>query len=121
MRRSAPVGCGGIAPGDGNVRLATLIVLQGPDKGRTLRTSDELVLIGRGANQIPLTDQTISRRHAELRKLEGGWLLTDLNSANGTYLNGVRLQKPTRLKHGDQMRVGSTLMVYAGDESVQEF
>lgn len=101
--------------------MATLIVLQGPDKGRTLRTSDDTVVLGRGSDQVPLTDQTISRRHAELTLSEGGWLLTDLNSANGTYLNGVRVQKPTRLKHGDQIRLGSTLLVYAGDESVQQF
>ncbi len=101
--------------------MATLIVLQGPDKGRTLRTADNVVLIGRGSPQIPLTDQTISRRHAELQMADGGWVLHDLNSANGTYVNGVRIQKPTRLKHGDQVRVGSTLLVYTGDESVQQF
>ncbi len=101
--------------------MATLIVLQGPDKGRTLRTSDDTVVLGRGSAQASLTDQTVSRRHAELTLRDGGWVLTDLNSANGTYLNGVRVQKPTRLKHGDQIRLGSTLLVYAGDESVQQY
>lgn len=101
--------------------MATLIVLQGPDKGRTLRTSDEVVVIGRGGTQVPLTDPTISRRHAELRVTDGNWLIADLGSANGTYVNGVRLQRPARLKHGDQIRVGSTLLVYAGDESVQQY
>jgi signal transduction histidine kinase len=103
------------------VGVATLIVLQGPDKGRTLQTSDDVVLLGRGSAQVPLTDQTISRRHAELMLAEDGWVLQDLDSANGTYVNGVRIHKPTRLKHGDQIRVGSTLMVYTGDESVQQF
>lgn len=101
--------------------MATLIVLQGPDKGRTLRAVDDVVVVGRGSPQIPLSDQTVSRRHAELHAVEGGWILKDLNSANGTYLNGVRLQKPMRLRHGDQVRVGSTLLVYAGDETVQQF
>ena len=101
--------------------MATLLVLQGPDKGRTLRTADDVVLVGRGSEQIPLTDQTISRRHAELRVDEDGWTLTDLNSVNGTYVNGVRVDKPVRLKHGDQIRVGSTLLVYGGDESVRQF
>ncbi len=101
--------------------MATLIVLQGPDKGRTLRADDELIVLGRGSAQLPLTDQTISRRHAELQRVDGGWNIHDLNSANGTYLNGVRLQKPARLKHGDQIRVGSTLMVYSGDEGVQQY
>ncbi len=101
--------------------MATLLVLQGPDKGRTLRTDDEVVLIGRGSSQIPLTDQTISRRHAELKHIDGGWLLSDLHSANGTYVNGVRLTRAVKLKHGDQIRVGSTLLVYSGDETVQQF
>jgi two-component system NtrC family sensor kinase len=101
--------------------VATLIVLQGPDKGRTIRTADEVVLIGRGSSQMPLTDQTISRRHAELTQRDDQWAIADLGSANGTYLNGVRLTKPSKLKHGDQIRVGSTLMVYTGDESVQQF
>lgn len=100
--------------------VATLIVLQGPDKGRTLRTGDEVVMIGRGSDQVPLTDQTISRRHAEMRSQDGAWTLSDLHSANGTFINGVRVNKPVKLKHGDQIRVGSTLLVYAGDESVQQ-
>ena len=100
--------------------MATLYVLQGPDKGRTLKTQDDVVLIGRGSDQVPLTDQTISRRHAELRVENGTWMLVDLNSANGTYVNGVRIEKPLRLKHGDQIRLGSTLLVYGGDESVEQ-
>ncbi len=101
--------------------MATLTVLQGPDKGRTLRTSDEMVLLGRVSSQISLTDPTISRRHAELRMVNGGWVLSDLNSTNGTYVNGVRISKPTRLKHGDQIRVGSTLLVYSGDDSIRQY
>jgi len=74
-------------------------------------------MIGRGSVQIPLTDQTVSRRHAELRSENGVTVLVDLHSANGTYVNGVRLTRPVRLKHGDQIRLGSTLLVYWGEES----
>jgi two-component system NtrC family sensor kinase len=100
--------------------VATLMILQGPDKGRTLKTVDSVVLIGRGSEQIPLTDQTISRRHAEMQRSESGWTLRDLGSANGTFVNGGRIGRPVRLKHGDQIRLGSTLMVYMGDEKVQQ-
>ncbi len=100
--------------------MPTLYVLQGPDKGRTLQTHDDVVLIGRGSDQVPLTDRTVSRRHAELRLQDGAWYIADLHSANGTYLNGVRVQEPVRLKHGDQIRMGSTLLVYAGDASLQQ-
>lgn len=96
--------------------MATLIVLQGPDKGKTLSAEDDVISIGRGTGSIPLGDQTVSRRHAELRRLNGDWVLTDLNSANGTYVNGMRLLEPVRIKRGDQIRMGSTLLVYTGDE-----
>ena len=99
--------------------MATLYVLQGPDKGQTLKTGDDTVLIGRGSDQAPLTDQTVSRRHAELRREDGTWVIRDLNSANGTCVNGVRIQESTRLKHGDQVKLGSTLLMYSGDESVE--
>ncbi|MFQ5806576.1 MAG: ATP-binding protein [Phycisphaerae bacterium] len=100
--------------------MATLHVLQGPDKGRILKTSEEAVLIGRGSDLVPLTDQSVSRRHAELKREDGAWILRDLNSANGTYVNGTRIQEPTRLKHGDQIKLGSTLLMYSGDESPEQ-
>ncbi len=100
--------------------MPTFHVLQGPDKGRTLRGDDDLLVIGRGSPQVPLSDQTVSRRHSELRREGAHWVLRDLNSANGTYLNGVRLQQPARLKHGDQVRLGSTILVYSGDEGGQQ-
>ena len=100
--------------------MATLYVLQGPDKGRTLKIGNEAVLIGRGSDQVPLTDQTISRRHAELKPEDGLWVLRDLNSANGTCVNGNRVQEPVRLKHGDQIQLGSTLLMYSGDDSIEQ-
>jgi signal transduction histidine kinase len=48
-------------------------------------------------------------------------MLVDLNSSNGTYLNGQRVVNPTLLKHGDQIRVGSTLLVFTGQEHVEAF
>lgn len=98
--------------------MATLLVLQGPDKGRTFRTLNEPAILGRQAEQIPLTDRTVSRRHAELHPDNGSWVLHDLKSANGTYVNGVRVREPVRLKHGDQIKIGTTLIVYSGDQSV---
>ncbi|MBN1491296.1 MAG: FHA domain-containing protein [Phycisphaerae bacterium] len=101
--------------------MATLYVLQGPDKGRSFKTANEPAILGRENDQIPLTDRTISRHHAELRPEDGTWILRDLNSANGTLVNGVRVDKPIRLKHGDQIKIGSTLIVYGGEESVEKY
>ena len=98
--------------------MATLHVLQGPDKGRTYDTADEpKVLIGRTAEQVQLSDDSVSRLHAELRPENGVWVLADLNSSNGTFLNGQRVVTPTPLKHGDQIRVGSSLLVFTGPET----
>lgn len=91
-------------------------MLQGPDKGRTYETPTESAVIGRSSEQIQLSDDSASRRHAEIRPDNGSWLLVDLHSSNGTYLNGQRILGPTLLKHGDQIRVGSTLMVFGGQD-----
>jgi len=99
--------------------VAILVVLQGPDKGRQYQTPKESFVLGRGNVQIPLTDRTISRRHAELHPEEDSWVLHDLGSANGTYVNGTRIRKPVRLKHGDQIKIGATLLVYTGDHSME--
>jgi len=101
--------------------LATLLVLQGPDKGRTYDTLGESAVIGRSSDQIHLSDHSASRKHAEIRPDNGSWVLVDLNSSNGTYLNGQRIVAPSRLKHGDQVRVGNTLLVFSGQDKVEAF
>lgn len=100
--------------------MATLYVLQGPNKGQTFRTLNEAAVLGRESEQIALTDRTVSRQHAEIHPDNGSWVLEDLKSANGTYLNGVRVKDPVRLKHGDQIKIGSTLIVYTGDQSMEK-
>lgn len=101
--------------------LATLHVLQGPDKGRTYDTLGEPAVIGRSSDQVHLSDHSASRKHCEVRPDNGSWLLVDLNSSNGTYLNGQRILSPSRLKHGDQIRVGNTLLVFSGQDKVESF
>jgi len=102
--------------------VLTLLVLQGPDKGRRFELPDAPAVIGRESRQLPLTDTTVSRRHAELHPIppnEGdGWEIKDLGSANGSYINGIRVQKQQTLKLGDQIRVGHTVMVFGAQPGV---
>jgi hypothetical protein len=64
------------------------------------------LLIGRSsACQIVLGDDTVSRRHAELRFEDGRWLLRDLGSSNGTYVNG-RLVTEAEVRAGDVVHLG---------------
>ena len=96
--------------------MLTLTVIQGPDKGRRFDLPDnEPQQIGRSSESLPLSDQTISRRHAELTPDEGKWYILDLNSANGTYVNGVRVTERRLLAAGDQIRTGMSLFLF-GEE-----
>ncbi|HUU85782.1 MAG TPA: ATP-binding protein [Phycisphaerae bacterium] len=101
--------------------MPTLHVLRGADKGQTFRTTSEPAVLGRESDQIALSDISVSRRHAELRPENGTWTLRDLSSSNGTYLNGVRISDPVSLKHGDQIKLGGTLLVFSGDETTEQF
>jgi two-component system, NtrC family, sensor kinase len=99
--------------------VLTLLVLQGPDKGRRYELPDAPVLIGRESRQLPLTDSTVSRRHAELVPQDDGeWILNDLGSYNGTFVNTLKIGGQHQLKPGDQIRVGRTLMVYGSQPGV---
>ncbi len=98
--------------------MLTLLVLQGPDKGRRFELPDSPALLGRESRQIPLSDLTVSRRHAELLPNEGDWVLKDLGSVNGSYINGVRVDHRRSLKLGDQIRIGRTLMVFGAQPGV---
>lgn len=93
--------------------MLVLSVIQGPDKGRTFELPDsEPQLIGRSSEALPFHDQTVSRRHAELTPDNGAWHIRDLESQNGTYVNGIRIRNRTKLQQGDQIRTGSTVLVY---------
>lgn len=74
-------------------------------------------IIGRGTEgvDIHIPDTAISRRHAELSYRDGQWALRDLDSSNGTFLNELRVQKTTLLRHKDQIRCGATVFLFEGD------
>jgi len=95
--------------------VASIQVIQGPDKGRTFSIRDGECLIGRESKDVQLTDGTISRRHARLQLEDGRWEIADLGSANGTFLNGMRISDPTPLNRGDQIRCGTSLMIFQTD------
>jgi hypothetical protein len=68
-------------------------------------------------NDIVLTDTTVSRRHATISRRLGRFILTDLGSTNGSYINGRRISRPTALRRGDEVRFGSARFGFlaAGD------
>ncbi len=93
--------------------MLTLYVLQGPDKGRRFDLpGEESINLGRSSEFVPLTDLTVSRRHAHLEHTRDGWFLLDDGASNGVFINGVKIEKRAKVKVGDQIRLGSTLLVF---------
>ncbi len=98
--------------------MLVLTVIQGPDKGKKFELpANEPQLIGRSSEALPNTDNAMSRRHAELTPDDGQWFIRDLQSQNGTYVNGLKITDRTRLRPGDQIRVGQTLLVFGKTEA----
>ena len=98
----------------------SLYVIQGRSQGShfdlaslTSDDSDQAIGIGREkGNRIVVEDHEASRRHAEIRKHNDTFFLTDLNSSNGTFLNNSRISE-AELKSGDRIQIGRTLFLYS--------
>ncbi|MFP5246466.1 MAG: SpoIIE family protein phosphatase, partial [Thermoanaerobaculia bacterium] len=77
------------------------------------------VSIGRASDcSIPIKDRYLSRKHAEIIADGNVWILKDLGSANGTYLNGTRVERDEKLKTGDRIRLGDTEIVFETSERI---
>ena len=91
-------------------RQQTALVLMG---GKRLVVGPVGVTLGRSRqSDIMVDDPNVSRAHAEIRPRGGSWVLTDLNSTNGTRLNGRRLQGSEVLKPGDEIELGTSLLTF---------
>jgi DNA-binding CsgD family transcriptional regulator len=68
------------------------------------------------ANDLALpADATLSRLHAVFEHYPSGWCVRDLDSRNGTYVNGERIRLERPLRHGDEVRVGASRLRYRND------
>ena len=88
--------------------MASLWVISGSRAGQSVGVTGELV-IGRTNADLTIDDAEVSRRHVAVRQLEGGQLeVEDLGSANGTFVNGSRIEGPVKVGGGTKIRVGRT-------------
>ncbi len=77
----------------------------------------KVVVVGRGDSaDIQIKDERASREHLAIAPREHGYLLQDLNSTNGTWLNGNRIKEAT-LRSNDKIRLGQTVLVFEMDKS----
>lgn len=91
----------------------------GGDAAKQWLLSKTLMRIGRGGdNDIVLMDREISRHHAEVRAEGEGYVLADLGSTNGTFVNDQRVMRPWRLRDGDQISLaGRASLVFIDSEA----
>lgn len=89
-------------------RLVALVLHEPPTTKRYLLLRQPFTLLGRAT--IP--HSMVSRRHARLSWEEDGLYLDDLNSTNGTFVNGRRVHAPVRLQHNDTVRLGPVEMTF---------
>lgn len=95
--------------------MASLFVVRGRDQGRHFPLDPRVTRVGRDSScEIRLLDSEASRTHAELRPgADGGFVLVDLTSSNGTLVNGNLItQHP--LASGDRIEIGGTLLIFTG-------
>jgi pSer/pThr/pTyr-binding forkhead associated (FHA) protein len=89
-------------------KLLVLEVVNGDQAGKSFELSQKMIL-GRSKADIPLKDVKVSRQHASIEETKGGYLYRDLNSTNGSYINGAFIQSKL-LTPGDMIRVGETMI-----------
>lgn len=99
----------GIVPADTRIYAK---VMAGPDRGKVYDlSSGGCYVVGRRKGDIPLTDDKVSNRHAEIKILgPEAYFVIDLASTNGTFLNGTRVERQ-QLHGGEEIRVGDTLLL----------
>ncbi len=94
--------------------MPSLFVIRGNDQGSRYELEDTIIRMGRDKScTLHLHDTEVSRQHIELRRTHRDYTVSDLNSSNGTYVNGNRVQQHV-LVSGDHVQIGATLMLYTG-------
>lgn len=93
--------------------MITLRILRGPDAGKVLTSESDLLVIGRGADcTVVLNDRAVSRRHCSIERRGEGFVLTDLQSANGTFITDLKTRITTyTLQNGDEIVLGDSCVL----------
>ncbi len=90
---------------------STLVVTQGALSGTTVRLAESPITLGRSQDStIVLDDDYVSSRHARFFPRDGQWLVEDMGSTNGTYVDRTKVTSATLVKIGVPIRIGKTVV-----------
>lgn len=123
LKRPTPLGVPTAA--DSGAPRPVLAVLEisneGPAKGTRHSISSPLAHVGRAAhNDVIIVDESVSELHAKLQRREETWYLMDLDSTNGTYAGGGRLNTEFRLTANCDVRFGGVKMIFRPMDAMQQ-
>src|SRR5437870_2857228 len=92
---------------------AKLVCMAGPSAGQEFSLDLDDLTLGRSPdNAICLPDPSVSRQHVRVRRMRGGWAVSDMGSGNGTTVNGQTLEGESMLRVGDVITLGDTELRY---------
>jgi predicted Zn finger-like uncharacterized protein len=92
-------------------QIAAIAVIEGPARGQVFRLRQPRTVLGRAGADIVLRDPEVSRRHCVIEIRGATAMLVDLDTTNGTYVHGKRIET-YKLKHLTKFRVGASALVF---------
>jgi hypothetical protein len=95
---------------------AYLVLLIKGKVSQSFPLREEIQLGRERGNTVVVADQKVSRHHARLTPVDNTFIVTDLGSANGTYVNGVKINQPTRLRNNDRLGIGDTTFIFTASQ-----
>ena len=110
QRRAAPESAA-VAPQPRRALPSQLVVHYPDGRPQVIELTGSPVLFGRSPScTVRLDDPYVSDDHARVYKADGGWMVADLKSTNGTFLNRVKVTSPSQIAAGDQLGIGKTIV-----------
>jgi sigma-B regulation protein RsbU (phosphoserine phosphatase) len=101
--------------------MASLQIVSGLNAGQVYQLTDREVIVGRDVTcGIVLPYRTVSRAHARIIRMPDGYYIEDLESVNGTAVNGKRIERRTRLVDRDRVRVHDIVLAFVDEESTED-
>ncbi len=92
---------------------ASLVLLAPGSTGQTFPLPNASFRIGRARdNTMRVLDKRVSRYHCQLTFADNAFIISDQDSTNGTYVNGVAIKQPTRLSQNDKIRIGNFTFMF---------